>query len=290
MWTRFRIPVVAVLASLCLCGGLIPAISSADGETKKDKKADLKPDVAAIVKQSTSVYAKMKSYRHTAKWNISVKSPEGEKHEDLNFTLAMERPNRFVYKMDSTSQFFAPVAAYSDGTTFINFKAKLAPTPTQEYTKTAAPADYKGINIVDDVEFQPIATYVIALMLQGDALADKDVRAALEKASVKPSVTENGKKWQVVEMLFGPSEAPISLYFGQDDHLIGKAVQKADPQDVNNTKITETIEGIKIDKAIEPATFQYTLPSDAKQVQRFSAPQRPNDARLRTPASRVAVR
>ena len=260
-------------------------------DAKEEQKSELKPDVAALLKQSTDVYKQMKSYRHTAKWSISVKGPEGDVHEDLTFTLALERPNRFAYKMDSKSQFFPPVAAYCDGTTFINFKAKGQPTPTREYTKTKAPAGYKGINIVDDVEFQPIATYIIALMLQGDALADKDVRAAMEKATVKPPVTENGKKWQVLEMPFGSEGVPIDLYIGQDDHLIGKATQlPGKPAPQGDTKITEVVDSIKINQPIEANTFQYVLPADAKQVERFSAPQRPNDARLSTRGSRVARR
>ncbi len=278
----------APLCALLVAAGLLAVPGSMQAslaqEPKTEHKAELKPDVAALVKQSTDAYKKMKSYRHTAKWTISIKGPDGEVHEDLSFTLALERPNRFVYKMDTQAQFFAPVAAYCDGTTFINFKAKLAPTPSKQYTKVPAPASFKGINIVDDVEFQPIATYIIALMLQGDALADKDVRAALEKATIKPTVTENGKKWHVIEMPFGSEETPITLYIGQDDHLIGKAAQKGD------TKITEVVESIKIDKPIEPATFQYTLPADAKQVERFSAPQRPTDARLKTLPKHLARR
>jgi outer membrane lipoprotein-sorting protein len=256
--------------SLCLCAPFAAAQTA-----KVDHQAELKPDVAALLKQSTDLYKKMKSYRHTAKWSFTTKAQDSEIHDDVTFTLALERPNRFVYKMDSKSLIFPPAAAYSDGVNFINFKARNVPTPTKQYTKVPAPASYKGINIVDDVEFQPIATYVIALMLQGDALADKDVRAAMEKATLKPPVTENGKKWQVIEMVFGPEETLIDLYFGQDDHLIGKANQTGD------TRITESIESVKIDKPIEASVFQYTLPPDAKRVERFSAPQRIDDAMLR---------
>jgi hypothetical protein len=271
----------AALLANGLFGGRAPAIAEPRQDAKPEQKSEIKPDVAALLKQATDVYKKMKSYRHTAKWTIV----DSEMHEvDLNFTLALERPNRFAYKLDSKSQIFPPVAAYSDGTTFINFKAKNQPAPFKQYTKTKAPAAYKGINIVDDVEFQPIATYIIALMLQGDALADKDVRVAMEKASIKPAVTENGKKWQIVEMLFGTEETPITLYIGQDDHLIGKATQKGE------TKITEIVDGVKIDKPIEASVFQYALPQDAKQVERFTAPQRPDDARLATRNLHVARR
>jgi outer membrane lipoprotein-sorting protein len=272
------------LCAAFLMASLSGAARNALAAPPEDKKPELKADVAALLNQSTNVYKKMKSYRHTAKSSIVAKGPDGEVHDDLTFTLALERPNKFVYKLDNKSEFFPPVAAYSDGTTFINFKSKLFPTPLKEYTKAKAPASFKGINIVDDVEFQPIGTYIIALMLQGDSLADKDVRGAMEKATLMPPVTENGKKWQVLEMPFGSDPTPYLIYIGQDDHLIGKAIQKGE------NKITETIEAIKIDKPIEASVFQYTLPSDAKEVEKFTAPQRPNDARRSSGHVHVARR
>ena len=283
MKNSVRVRTCAVLIMLTLFGGGRALAAPIQAE-KEAAKAEIKPEVAALLKQSTDVYKKMKSYRHTAKWSITLKGPEGDVHEDINFTLALDRPNRFVYKMDGKAQFFPPVAAYCDGTNFINFKARLVPAPSKQYTKTKAPATFNGINIVDDVEFQPIATYVIALMLQGDALADKDVRAAMEKATLKPPVTENGKTYQVLEMPFGPEELPITLYFSKDDHLIGKATQKGD------TQITEIVDSVKIDKPVDAAVFQYSLPPDAKLVQKFTAPQRPDDARLLPRARRIAKR
>jgi outer membrane lipoprotein-sorting protein len=272
------------LCAALLMVSLPGAVRTALAAPPDDKKPELKADVAALLNQSTNVYKKMKSYRHTAKWTIIAKGPEEEVHDDLTFTLALERPNKFVYKLDNKSKFFPPVAAYSDGTTVINFKSRPGPTPLKEYIKTKAPANFKGINIVDDVEFQPIGTYIIALMLQGDALADKDVRGAMEKATLMPPVTENGKKWQVLEMPFGSEATPYLIYIGQDDHLIGKALQKGDAQ------ITEIIEAIKIDKPIEASVFQYTLPADAKEVEKFTAPQRPNDARRASGRLHVARR
>ncbi|HLJ53891.1 MAG TPA: DUF2092 domain-containing protein, partial [Chthonomonadaceae bacterium] len=276
---------VSAIAILCAAAGPAGASAARAGGPTADLLApasharlagapakpavELKRDVAAIIKQSTETYAKMKSYKHTAKWTdteMEVSSGR-EVHESLDFTLALDRPNRFAYKLDTASTIFPAVAAYCDGKTFINFKEKKEPTPYKQFIKTAAPAAYKGINIVDDVEFQPLGTYIVALMLQGDALADKDVRAALEAAVVKAPVTENGKKWYVLEMPFGQDKSPVLLYIGADDHLIGKSVLKsASTRNGTSIKITEVIEGIKIDKPIEPATFQYALPSDASEV------------------------
>ncbi len=284
MWKLLRASAILAVVMVACVTRTGTALADRARDPKQDQKSHIKPDVAAILRQSTDTYAKMSSYRHTARWSITGKTADGEVREELSFTLALDRPNRFVYKLDSKSKIFPPVAAYSDGDSFINFKTIAGLIPIKQYTKAASPATYKGINIVDDIEFLPIGTYVIALMLQGDVLSDKDIRAAMEKATQKPAVTENGKKWQVVEMLFGPREEPIQLYFGSDDHLIGKAVQKGD------VRITEIVDAVKIDKPIDAATFQYALPADAKQVERFSAPQRPDDAHRAVSPSRIAGR
>ena len=229
-------------------------------------KSSVKSEVTALLKQATGAYKQMKSYRHTALYVLEGKNPTtGETvKRETRYTLALERPNRFAYKNDSRPQ----GSAVSDGKTFVNFRGGQTP----QYTRQKAPADFKGINIVDDVVFEPLATYVIALMLQGDALADKDVRDAMEKATLKPGlVTENGKKWQVLVLPFGQQD-PTEIYFSTEDHLIGKAFQ------MGKVKISETIESIRIDKPIEPTVFSYTLPESAKQIEKFVAPSRPNDA------------
>ncbi len=254
------------LATLTLSARIGPAL--ADPPTVL--KSSLKPEVATLLKQATDVYKKMKSYRHTALFVIEGKNPTtGETvKRETRFTLALERPNKFAYKNDSH-----PVsAAVSDGKTFINFRG----SDIAQYTKQTAPADFKGINIVDDVTFDPLATYVIALMLQGDVLADKDVRLALERATLKPgTVTENGKKWQIVSMPFGQQD-PTEIYFNAEDHLIGKAVQRIAQFDV---KIVETYVDVSINKPINAAVFQYTPPETAKRIEKFVPVQKPNDAR-----------
>ena len=233
-------------------------------------KTSVKPEVAALLKQSTDVYKKMKSYRHTALFVFEGKNPTtGEAvKKETRFTLALERPNKFAYKNDSQ-----PIsAAVSDGKTFINFRG----SDVAQYTKQTAPADFKGINIVDDVVFEPLATYVIALMLQGDALADKDVRVAMEKATIKPgTVTENGKKWQVLLLPFGQVD-PTEIYFNAEDHLIGKAIQHISQFDI---KVVETYENVSINKPIDSAVFQYTPPETAKRIEKFVPVQKPDDAR-----------
>lgn len=237
-------------------------------EVKAEEKFEIKPEVMSLLKQSTESYRKMKSYRHTAVWSLTAKRDIGQPiQEELKFTLALDRPNKFAYKMDTSPVLFSPAAAVSDGSFFINFKGD-----RKQYTKTAAPATFKGINIVDDVEFQPIGTYLIALMLQGDALADKDILKAMGHATLGGTVSEGGKKWQVISMPFGSEETPYQVYFNAEDHLIGKVLQ------MGSVRIIENIESVKIDKPIEASVFAYALPETAKQVEKFVVLLRPNDA------------
>jgi outer membrane lipoprotein-sorting protein len=256
------------LTTLLLPGPTRPALAA----PPIAPKSSVKPDVAALLKQSTDVYKKMKSYRHTALFVVEGKNPTtgAAVKQETRYTLALERPNLFAYKNDSR-----PLsAAVSDGKTFVNFRGG----ETLQYTRQKAPADFKGINIVDDVVFEPLATYVIALMLQGDALADKDVRDAMEKAVLKPAtVTENGKKWQVLSVPFGQQD-PTDFYFNTEDHLIGKAVQKIAQF---NVKVTETFENVSINKPLDAAVFQYTPPEKASRIEKFLPTQKPNDARNR---------
>lgn len=259
-------------------------------------KSGVKADVAAVLKQATDAYKKMKSYQHTAVVTAEGKDETGKlQKQTVRYLLALERPNKFVYKNSGPSGISQVAVAVSDGKTFTNFRDTNDGVPPR-YTKGAAPADFKGINIVDDVVFEPLATYVIALMLQGDPLADKDVRAAMEKATLKPGiVTENGRKWQIVSFNFGDRE-PTDLYFNAEDHLIGKAVQKIPEAAIT---LTETYENVVINKPIETSVFQYTPPANAKRIDKFppTAPplpvQRPGDARntpLRHAAPTLATR
>ncbi len=237
-------------------------------EFKTEATVEIKPEVLSLLKQTTESYRKMKSYRHTAVWSLTAKRDNGQAiHEELKFTLALDRPNRFAYKMDTPPVLFSPAVAVSDGTFFINFKGD-----RKQYTKSAAPATFKGINIVDDVEFQPIGTYLIALMLQGDALADKDILKAMGHATLGGTISEGGKKWQVISMPFGSEETPYQVYFNAEDHLIGKVLQ------MGSVRVIENIESVKIDKPIEASVFAYALPATAKQVEKFVVPLRPNDA------------
>ena len=261
------------VVGLALSALALPGLmQSALADPPQIQKIVLKPDVAALLKQSTDVYKRMKSYRHTALLVIEGKNPANGQviKQETRFTLALERPNKFAYKNDVKPT----AAAVSDGKTFINFRG----TDVPQYTKQSAPADFKGINIVDDVTFEPMATYLIALMLQGDALADKDVRAAIERASLKPAtVTENGKKWQVLVFPFGQGQQdPTEIYFNAEDHLIGKAVQRLTQFDIT---IVETFENVSANKPVEASVFQYTPPDNAKHVEKFIPVQKPDDAR-----------
>src|SRR5579871_6357973 len=273
--------VFRVALTLCALAGVASSVRAAPVEP--DKSAALKPDVAALIKQSTDAYQKMKAYQHLSVVKSPVLGPDGDRRELIRkFTLALERPNKFCYKVNEGISLGAAVC---DGKTSIIYKNDQM---QNQYMQKAAPADYKGINIVDDVLFEPLGTYLVALMLQGDALADKDVRAAFEKATMEPSVTVDGKKWQVVKVPFG-TEAPRQFYFNAEDHLLGKVVEKMDNGTNESLTLTEILENVKIDKPIEPSVFQYTPPANAKQVDKFIPTPRLEDASLSRLHSRISL-
>jgi outer membrane lipoprotein-sorting protein len=222
------------------------------------KKAGMNPEVKALVEQCTAAYSKMKSYHQIAVFKVEGESPDGPVNRARRYILALERPAKFCFKSEGSNE----VACVSDGKTFINFNGR-------QYTKQPGPSAYKGINIVDDVLFQPLATYVIALMLQGNALADKDVKAALENASIGSPVEEGGKKWTVLNLPFGQNGSDAKVYVDSATHLIGKLTQTAGG---GAFKIVETYEKVLIDKPVDAALFQYTPPADAKLVEKLPPP------------------
>jgi outer membrane lipoprotein-sorting protein len=217
----------------------------------------LQPAVATLIKAATAEYQKMKSYQHTAE--LVIKSDREDVPKDSSFTLALERPNRFCYRNEDAD---GTTAAICDGKLFINLKE-------QQYTRTLAPASYKDINIVDDVTFEPIATYIVALMLQGDALADKEVRAALQNAAAPIAVTEQGKKYDTISIQLEENSPPTVLYFDAETHLLHKAVTKSDAL---NIRITEIIENVRINAAILPSVFRFTPPKGALLLTRRDRP------------------
>ena len=265
---RFRIAAAFAVGIVCLASGCVQArVHSQAQDDAPAAKAELKPEIAALLKQSTSVYSAMKSYRHISEYIVKGQNQDGEINRTLTYTLALERPNKFCYKSDEANG----DAAVSDGKTFINHRVD-NPTSEREhtyYTKTTAPASYKSINIVDDVTFT-YGTYLIALMLQGDALADKDVRTALEKATLKPGVVDNGKKYDLLSAPFldatqGRTRA-ILFYFDAGTHLLHKTVDAEGGGSSQRAgfKATEIIENVQIDKPLPASTFEYKPPKNAR--------------------------
>lgn len=249
----FRLVIVALMT--------LVAIPHAHAQAA-DPKPALKPAVAALLRTSTAAYQKMHTYQHTAELLIRA----GQDRKVTAYTLALERPNRFAYRSDDAAE----AAAVSDGDTFINYKKS-----DGMYTKIKAPSDFRGVNIVDDVNFEPIGTYIVALMLQGDVLADRVIRHALEQAADVSTVTEDGKRYdtltapltlvQTDEKTLYP---PVTLYFDAQTHLLHKAVFEFDAQN-GRSRVTEIIENVKVDQPVPPATFHYTPPANAQWLVRF---------------------
>lgn len=249
------------LSSLLLAGLATLSLRPAPAQPRPaapPARAELKPEVALLLRESTAVYKAMKSYQHLADYHAQGKDPQGEiHHDDHKYILALERPNKFCFKpTDGASD-----AAVSDGKTFINYKSQ-----NKQYTRIPAPATYNEINIVDDVLFQPVGTYLVALMLQGDALADKDFAKGLIGSTLKPDITEAGRKLHVLSAPLGPNGTPMLLAFDAQTHLLTRATLEV-PQ--AGVKITEIITDVQVNKPIAPATFDYTPPASARLMVKF---------------------
>ena len=282
---RFNLCVAGCAALLVTGIGFALPIARADGRLRAVKvvrqipenavadaeNAALKPEVAALVRKSTAVYSVMKSYRHNSEYFSKMQDADNEPRKTTVYTLALQRPNKFCYKADNAIY----GAAVCDGKTFINHRIDNTPAEREHtyYTKTTAPATYKGINIVDDITFT-YGTYFVALMLQGDLLADKDVRAGLARATLQANVEENGKKYDVLTVPFPGHTVPVTdhilhFYFDTTTHLLHKAVEDV-PVEESRTqapyKVLEIIENVLIDKPLPPGTFDYKLPKNARQV------------------------
>lgn len=269
LMTEFALPTVRAQARV----RVVKAAHQAPEETSSGtENAALKPEIAALLKKSTAVYTAMKSYRHNSEYFSKTQAADTEVRSTIVFTLALERPNKFCYKADVA----AFGAAICDGKTFLNYRID-GPTNEREhtyYTKTTAPATYKGINIVDDVTFTH-GSYMIALMLQGDVMADKDVESGLKKATLRANVEENGKKYDVLNVPFPGHVEPyfkvhnLHFYFDTATHLLHKAIEDV-PAEESETrtpyKMLEIIENVLVDKPLPPNTFEYKLPKGARQV------------------------
>ncbi len=226
--------------------------------------AVLKPEVEALLKQSTAVYSAMKSYRHVAECLEKGRGPNGEINNSTSYVLALDRPNKFCYKSEEARG----SAAVSDGKVFINYRNDSQGDERSRtyFTRVAAPATYKGINIVDDVTFR-LGSYMVALMLQGDVLADGEVSEGLANAVVKPGVVDNGKKYDILTVPF--QGKPVDFYFDSTTHLLHKTLN-TDSEGEGGRKIevhvTEIMEDVQIDKPIPASVFEYTPPKSARLI------------------------
>ena len=266
MRMKFALPAGALLAIAALSGSFTNPVSFAqdappaqtDAPAKSDDKLKMDADVAAFYKQITAAYQNVKSYQHLAVYTRAATTPQGEQKLIQKFTLALERPNKFIFKADKSG--LAAVA--SDGKTLLNYRQGEA---TSEYTKSDAPATIKGIPLVEDVLFEPQATYLIALALQGDVLADKDMDMILASAKMGAKTQENGKACQTV--IIPNPNATMTIYADAATHRIVKITQKALKVD---SSVTEEIQDAQINKPIDAAVFKYTPPADAKLVTKLT--------------------
>jgi peroxiredoxin/outer membrane lipoprotein-sorting protein len=239
-----------------------------DNEGDMDLSGHIKPGVAAQLKRSTAAYRAMKSYYHRAMRIIQSPSPEGSMmRQKYYFTLALARPNRFVFKSSNIDLH----AAACDGNTFVNYRSDLG-----EYMQIPAPATYKEINIVDDVMFLPIGTYVVALMLQGNVLADTTIREVFEEATIQENVLSEGKRWQVVSAPFRNTK--LKIYFDSKTQRLARLVML---EPGAKATVDERLEEVKVNLPVAASVFSLTLPDSARRVHQFSdRPQQSEDEQI----------
>lgn len=229
-------------------------------------------DVAALYKQMAAAYKGLKSYRHTAVYTQKAAAPDGEHKVVHVYQLALARPNKFVFKSDDPNG----DAIASDGKGLINYRQ--TPPQSREYVQTDAPASVKSINLVEDVMFEPQGTYLVALALQGNMLADKDLTRIIAGAKMGANVQENGRSYQTAIIKAG-TDATMTLYVDADTHRLSKVVQKATR---TNASVVEEFKDIEINKPIADSVFAYTPPASAEKVAHLSGP----DDELKTLAAR----
>ncbi len=255
-------------------------------------------NVEKLLKQSAAVYKKLKSYSHIEVVRITTAGPEGERTVEQNYTMAMKRPDRFVYKCSEKG----PVEAFCDGK-LLYFYAALSKEDLRspEYAGITSPGEYTGANIADAI-FQgllpqvkysttatPQATCLIALLLQGDALAYKDETDILVNGKIGPAAMVDGKQADTMVCRYPgmPSDAfTLTFYFDAATHLLVKTTLKeceealmaqaylrqyaslfqVDPKSRQTVTVTEAVTEIKTDIPLAEDLFMFEPPADAKKV------------------------
>lgn len=214
-------------------------------------QTDIQPAVSTLLQQATLAYRQMHSYQHTAE--LLDRNAQGAVTEDRAYTFALELPNKFCYRSDDNGT----DAVVCNGKLFTDFNST-----ARDFIRYTAPASYTQVDLVYGINFEGVASYMIALMLQGNVLADPELRLGLEKADAPKIVTDNGVQYQMISFPLKAGEPPIQLYFDISTHLLHKSLMKTDGKGEN----AEIIENVKINQPIQPSLFQYTPPNGARWV------------------------
>src|SRR5207302_7500626 len=135
-------------------------------------------------------------------------------------------------------------------------------------TNHLAPPAFKSINIVEDVDFEPYGCYFVALMLQGDLMADKELSSALKQATLG-DVQHDGL-FTVQELILPgrPNRPPVRFYFNTNDHLLVKVKQR-----IRTVQVTERFQDIHTNQPIPDSVFKFTPPASARLVDKLPSTQ-----------------
>lgn len=258
-----------VRSALLTCLLFGHGIGHAQADTPK-----IDPAVEALIRQSTAAYSKLTSYQHIETHAWSFKGAQGEQKVTLEYTLAMQRPNLFLFKANSRG---ADVIA-CDGAWLTRCRPVLQDGAIlrYEYTRVPAPATLSGIPLVNGQAYNVQLSYLVSLMCQGDALADPRERSLLAHGKLGAEAVVDGKPAQT--LVITDRDTTITLYFDRDAHTLIK-VDQLNPYHLNDV-ITETLQEVRTDFPPDSTLFHYALPEGAVPLKRFADPEEEQSKKL----------
>ncbi len=258
MKSFIRLAVGVTLAVSLVLADAKASLTSPLAKPSTTTKAGWDPKVVAMLDSSTAVYKKYKTYQHTAIFTVEMKAKDGIHKRGKQFTIAIERPNKFRFASSQNLD----VLLISDGKWFYNYHAS-----TGEYTKAHVGATLADIDLVHGVEFQALGTYLVALMLQGNATANTEYSGILKATRVEEPVLQNGRK--LIPLAYKVPGRSFTFYFDAKSHRLEKLISSANDGYI---VVTELETDVKIDQPILASLFTFTPPEDAKLVARFTDP------------------
>ena len=204
----------------------------------------------ALINRVQSNYRSLNSYKDTAAWTHK----EGEKEFKAEITLAMAKPNKYLFEMkgDRLNTLVA-----SDGKTLLAYRPD-----RKAYTRTSAPARITGANLLDKIEQPSAGTKIITALLQAN-FRDLDPQWAfnLSKARVSGPHDFGGRLAYVLTFPYS-AQHDAKVYITTGDLLVRRIQLLSESAPV----FTEDRLNIERNQPIPDDLFARTLPPGARSV------------------------